>query len=198
MKITIQNNRIGCTQDNYNHLFWSSVEIDCFHYDPHIAEYLGQRKDFYEAYTANADYAFDEDLQDDLAAAHNDIGVLSKIISKAKFYGVGVDEAVKSRLEELKIIYARLANEYTEQIKQAEVKRTKIKHWQFLQKHGCKGCGNLRYDTDMPWCKVLHEQLQEKSCPDYDNELVFHFVNWLPFPSDNCPFKVDTKENKDE
>lgn len=197
MKITIRDNRIGCTQDNYNHLFWSKVEIDYFHYDPYIAEYLGKRKDFYEAYLCDVDYKFDSDLKDDLEAAKSDERILLLIIDYAKFYGVEVDEAVVKRKEEISAIVPVLQQRYNEQIAQEQEQKSRERHWQFLKTHGCKTCKELRYDTDMPWCKALHEKLKEKNRPDYDNELVYHFINYEPFPSENCPYKVEQSEAKE-
>lgn len=76
--------------------------------------------------------------------------------------------------------------------------------WQRRCKNGCRGCAYLRYDTDMPWCKASHHILEEKNIADmkkadsYDNDGVFHILNFEPFPDDGCPFKTEplTEEEK--
>lgn len=175
MRITVKDNEIICTQDNFNAEFWRLMSGTCFTVE--------RQKDFNYSYVNPLNHQYGEGS----AFYENDKRLLWLIIYYADKFNIEIDDIIRQRYDEVTEKY-----EYYKSIEKAnEEKEKKKKHWQFRQAYGCKYCENLRYDIDQPWCKAIKEKLEEKNCRDYDKDGVYQlFKYFVPFPSDNCPFKI--------
>lgn len=183
MKITIINNKVVCTQEDFNKLFWDKVSYDCFDYDVLDEENTNHNK----VYLALLIRPLDYDYRTDYLSAELDFSTLKYVIAYANTYNVSVDEQVIKRCKELE----KIVHEGFEKRRKIEETEKAKQHWNYLCKNGCGRCTNLRYDIDMPWCKATHDKLKEENKPDYDDNGVYRlFSNLVPFPSDNCPFKI--------
>lgn len=147
-------------------------------YVEHIHIGYGENINCRNAYIMPIDYVYKYEGE-----VYSDIRTLDCLIYWAKRFGVEIDEAVIKRFEEMQKAFAEFEAE--RQAKREAVEREE--RWNRVCKHGCGTCNNLGYYTDIPICKVTGEQLREENRPAYDG-VVHKMFNYLPFPSDNCPY----------
>ena len=181
MKITVIDNKIVCTQDDFNNEFWNKVGLNFFRYSP-----FKKPKLMYEACVEPIDY----DYKTDLVGMEYNYRILCCILSYAKDYGIEVADEVIIRRNQLMEMIKALKEEIS---KQEENERKRL-HWKYLKAKGCGTCKNLQYKIDVPLCGATNEELIEKETPQYvldkNNEFTYCPYVYTPFPSDNCPYKV--------
>ena len=117
---------------------------------------------------------------------------LSRILIAADKYGIEVSEEVEEAYRVMSERQRTIQQGLEEQRRiEAEAKH-KCEQWERLQKNGCKGCKNCRptgYDDDYK-CLASGDELEVKNSPGYVG-LIYKLFNYIPFPTDRCPYKCE-------
>ncbi len=118
---------------------------------------------------------------------------LGRLQSLAR-YGRGYIEVDDSFNKFLRKVDSRYKELY--EIEKAKAEQRKLaEHWKYLCKRGCKGCSNLRCIGDDDYeCGATGDCLEVKNVPERFGK-VYQLFNYIPFPTDDCPFNTNkTKE----
>lgn len=99
------------------------------------------------------------------------------------------DIELSEDFKELCVATARRCKELYEIEVTKEQARKAKSEWQRLCENGCSGCPNKARWNDDFVCKASGDTLEEKNIPGsvYGQHVLF---NYVPFPSDKCPYKV--------
>lgn len=126
-----------------------------------------------------------------------EIRLIDMLLFYADFWGVEVDEAVRTEFaERLSVLNAILSAE-EERLQNERQEREKVKLWEDKCKNGCGKCKYRKRGYDDNFCKASGslELLEEKQVPKYTNGIHYLF-NYEPFPSENCPYRINQSEEK--
>ena len=162
-----------CDAGEINESFWSRVRFKYFYFTD-----KGIRRAKVEA----ANYIFS-----DYHEAGRNYFTLKAIVDEAERYGVDVAPGIKSRLSELEKLWR---NMYEDEQKRLDEQKKK-ERWEVLRSIGCGTCQNLVKAGDGDFvCKASGDYLDYRNRPKYDGENVYRIINFVPFPSENCPEKA--------
>lgn len=138
-------------------------------------------------------------LKDEPYPYERDWAVLKACVEVCKAQGVEITPDAQTYIDDFKAKGEADAAKHEEAAARYKAQKELVerkKKWLLCVNNGCKYCPNLRYDTDMPWCKATHHKLEEKNAADIKKlnsvvDGVYHIFMWIPFPDDNCPFKTE-------
>lgn len=118
---------------------------------------------------------------------------LSRMQAFAKYgrWYLDIDESFKEFKRKVDERFVELWE--AENVRAAERKRGE--EWKRLQKLGCGRCSECRCVGDDDYeCGATGENLEIRNVPEYRGK-VYQLFNYVPFPSENCPYNINkTKE----
>lgn len=129
------------------------------------------------------------------------MGGLSWLLKQMQYfvkYGHGVievDESFNEFQRKVDERYKELYRAETERRQAEAAQRMRSEYWKRLCKNGCGKCENLRCIGDDDYeCGVTGDSLEVRNMPEYRGK-VYQLFNYIPFPTDDCPFNTNkTKE----
>lgn len=116
--------------------------------------------------------------------------VASCYYTAQRLYLIEISDDIKQYLDKLQeqCDELREAERIREQRERAEAEAKAL--WKAKCEHGCGRCPNLRRCDDDFKCMATEEYLNEKNVRGYVGNTYLLF-NWVPFPTDNCPFNIN-------
>ena len=177
MKLSIDGGAVVCSLENKNSAFLSACHGIL---DGWLHGKLKMVWDDVSKYKS-PDYAVEENCER-----------LGELLKSAEKYGVEWDETVALK-------YAELTSEVQEikarrqALKEAQEREEK---WARLCTRGCGSCGYKRRIEDDFKCLATGEYLQEKNVSGINRGMHILF-NYVAFPSENCPYKINKKQGEE-
>lgn len=139
---------------------------------------------------------FPDSADSEIDSVTKELNIMSAIYSYAiRCYGIEIDDSFTERRkalnEKLEAYWAPIrAAEQEQRAKEREEKEAQ-ERWVRLSLKGCTGCTDCRPTYEDEWkCAASGDDLEVKNCPGYDG-VIHYLFNYKPFPTDNCPFKVN-------
>lgn len=162
------------------------VEIVCsleYKNDAFLSACAGTFNGFYHG-KLKLDKLTPEECIDESTRLGTNVYWLERLLEKAKKFGIFVGQSVFDRLESMKSRLSEICPPIAVQPTPQDEKR-----WKMLCKNGCGSCKNLRRWDDDHFCATSGDLLEEDNCSGIVNG-VYHIVNFVPFPSESCPFNT--------
>ncbi len=186
MRISVEDGIVVCSIEDKNRKF--------------LAETSGCFNGFYHNKLRLA--MFVSENTSEIERIREEFGTLRRLLYLVKHYGgentvledgnlrtekaVEVDAAVYERLEDLSAVIA--VDDSKKSLEREAKKRREL--WESRCRDGCDGCEYLRRDNDDRLCAVTKELLEEKNVSKNIGSVHYMF-NYVAFPSEKCPFKVE-------
>lgn len=118
------------------------------------------------------------------------------IILNADTYRIPIDVAVRKEFAERLDFLESILKVEEERLVRENEKRKQLSLWEDKCKNGCGDCKYRRRGYDDNFCVAGGKReliTEERNVPKYINGVHYMF-NYEPFPLENCPFKINKRE----